>query len=157
LRPESVLDFLPAVAHEALEIGRGLRIPGDEIVETASRSRGPGGQNVNKTETRVTLHWSLRESRALSPEQRGRLLEAFAGRLTREGELVVRSDRARTRPRNRALARERLAELVRAALTPRTPRTKTRPTRASKERRLTGKRQQSERKRARTRVRERDA
>jgi ribosome-associated protein len=145
------------VAHEALEVGRGLRIAGDEIVETASRSRGPGGQNVNKTETRVTLHWCVRESRSLGPEQRERLLAVFAGRLTRDGELVVRSDRARTRGRNRELARERLAELVRAALAPRTPRTRTRPTRASKERRLAGKRERSQRKQRRRPVRERDA
>src|SRR5262245_50301230 len=113
---------------EDLEVGRGVRIPGAEIVETASRSRGPGGQNVNKTETRVTLHWNLRASRALGAEQRARLEHALATRLNREGELVVRSDRSRSRIQNREHARERLAELVRAALAPRKPRTKTRPT-----------------------------
>lgn len=145
------------MAQADLEIGRGLRIPGEEIVETASRSRGPGGQNVNKTETRVTLHWSARATRALPDDLHARLMAALAGRLTREGELVVRSDQFRSRLQNRDAARERLAELVRAALAPTKKRTRTKPTRSSKERRLGAKRVRSERKRARGRVRERDA
>jgi ribosome-associated protein len=141
------------MARGDLDIEPGLAIPDDEIAESASRSRGPGGQNVNKTETRVTLHWNARASRALRPEQRARLLARLAGRLTREGELVVRSDVHRSRARNRDAARERLAELVRAALAREKPRRRTKPTRASAERRLSGKRERSERKRARGRVR----
>jgi ribosome-associated protein len=145
------------MAHSDLPIQPGLEIPDDEIVESASRSRGPGGQNVNKTETRVTLHWNALASRALAPEQRARLRARLARRLTRAGELVVHADTFRSSARNRDAARERLAELIREALVREKPRRKTRPTRASGERRLAGKRDRSERKRARGRVRERDA
>jgi ribosome-associated protein len=140
-----------------IRVSETLCIPDDEIVETASRSRGPGGQHVNKTETRVTLRWSVAASRALSAEQRARLLRALAGRLTQRGELVVRCDRFRSRGRNRDFARQRLAELVRESLRVRTPRIGTRPTRGSAERRLAAKRGRGERKLGRGRVRDLDA
>jgi ribosome-associated protein len=142
------------MARGALRVAPGLAIPEHEIVETASRSRGPGGQHLNKTETRVTLRWNAVASRALSGEQRAHLLRNLAARLTRAGELVVRADRYRSRARNREDARERLAELLRAALERRLPRIETRPTRASKERRLAAKRTRAERKRARAAVRD---
>ena len=142
------------MARTDLRVAPGIAIPEPEIHESASRSRGPGGQNVNKTETRVTLRWDAARTRALSPDARALLLRALGRRLTRDGELIVRSDRERSRARNRALARERLAELVRAALERPAPRIDTRPTRASKERRLRAKRSQGERKRRRAAVRE---
>jgi ribosome-associated protein len=142
------------VAQQDLRIAPGIAIPDHEIVETASRSRGPGGQNVNKTETRVTLRWDAVHSHALSGEMRARALRALAGRLTRGGELLVRSDRFRSRERNRAFARERLASLVAAALERPRPRVKTKPTRSSRERRLEAKRTRSARKQARGRVRD---
>ena len=142
------------MARTDLRVAPGIAIPEPEIHESASRSRGPGGQNVNKTETRVTLRWDAARTRALSPDARALLLRALGRRLTRDGELIVRSDRERSRARNRALARERLAELVRAALERPAPRIDTRPTRASKERRLRAKRGQGERKRRRAAVRE---
>lgn len=142
------------MARGDLQVSDALRIPGDEIVESVSRSRGPGGQHVNKTETRVTLHWNAAASRALRAEQRARLLRTLARRLTREGELVVRSDRSRSRARNRDFARERLAELVREGLRVRQPRIGTRPTRGAAERRLAAKRGRAEHKRRRGPVRE---
>jgi ribosome-associated protein len=142
------------MARQDLRIAPGIAIPEDEILETASRSRGPGGQNVNKTETRVTLRWCLLDSRALQGPQRARLLRVLAPRLTREGELIVRSDRFRSRARNRDAARERLAALVSDALAPRVPRIPTRPSRASAERRLAAKRGRAEQKRRRGPVRE---
>jgi ribosome-associated protein len=138
----------------ALRVAPGISIPEQEILETASRSRGPGGQNVNKTETRVSLRWNAARSGALRGEDRALLLRALAARLTRAGELIVRCDRFRSRARNREFARERLAELVRAALARREPRVHTRPTRASVERRLARKRSRAERKRARGAPRE---
>ena len=137
------------MARGDLRIAPGIAIPEDEIVETASRSRGPGGQNVNKTETRVSLRWNAAHSRALRGDERSLLLRVLGARLTHAGELIVRCDRYRSRARNREFARERLAELVRAALVRREPRVHTRPTRSSIERRLAAKRSRAERKRAR--------
>lgn len=115
-----------------LEIDSDLTIPGAEIREAASRSGGPGGQHVNKTNTRVTLRWNIRKSRALTSHQRGQLLQRLRVRLTLEGDLVVNADRTRSRARNREHARQRIVELVREALTERVVRVPTQPSRASK-------------------------
>jgi ribosome-associated protein len=127
----------------ALQVSPALRIPADEIHESASRSSGPGGQHVNKSETRVTLRWNVRDSAALDATQRRRLLTRLAARLTRRGHLVVHSQQFRSRARNRAVARERMAELVRAALQVQRSRVATRPSRTSVRRRLEGKRRRA--------------
>jgi ribosome-associated protein len=137
---------------EGLEVRPGLRIPEEELTEQASRAGGPGGQKVNKTSSRVTLRWSIARSAALSERQRARLLARLRSRLTREGELVLHSQRSRSQAGNRELARARLAELVRAALIEPSPRRATQPTRASRERKLDAKRRRSARKRERGRV-----
>ncbi len=139
---------------EALEVRGDLRIPAEEIHESASRSSGPGGQHVNKTETRVTLRWNVAESRVLGEGRRRRLLSRLSARITNRGHLVVHAQRFRSRGRNRVLARERMAELVREALRQRAPRRPTRPSRAGRERRLDAKRRQAARKRGRGRPRE---
>lgn len=131
---------------------RGLLIPAAEIVELASRASGPGGQNVNKVSTRVTLRWDVRESDALSESQRTRLVERLDNRLTQRGILVVNASRMRSRVRNRELARQRLAELVDEALAVPRSRTPTRATRASKVRHQTAKQQRAQLKRRRARV-----
>jgi ribosome-associated protein len=140
-------------ARDDLEIRPGLRIPGSELTETASRASGPGGQHINKTNTRVTLRWSVAESEALSAQQRRRLLRRLAQRLTRRQQLVVHASRFRSRARNRQLARERLAELVRDALRTRRARVPTSPSRAARERTRADKRRRSAVKRTRGRVR----
>ncbi|MBK7950798.1 MAG: aminoacyl-tRNA hydrolase [Deltaproteobacteria bacterium] len=127
----------------------GHCIPESELVEQASRSGGPGGQHVNTSSTRVTLRWNLRETCGLRPEARARALERLARRLTRDGELVIHADRHRSRHRNRQDARERLRLLVEAALVVQTPRRPTRPTRASKTRRLDAKRRHGDTKQRR--------
>ena len=132
---------------------RGLVIPGAELRETASRSSGPGGQHVNKSNTRVTLRWSVADSVALGPNQRRRVLRRLASRSTRDGEVLVHASRHRSRARNRELARERLAELVRDALVVRKPRRPTRQSRASKERGLAAKKHRGAVKRLRGRPR----
>jgi len=135
-----------------LVIHSRLVLPEGELQESASRSRGPGGQHGDKASTRVTLRWSLRDSRSLSDGQRARLRERLAGRLTRAGAVVVHADEHRSRARNRAAARARLAELLRAALRRPAPRRPTKPTRASRERVRAEKRRRSEVKRKRGRV-----
>jgi ribosome-associated protein len=134
-----------------LEVQRGLTLPGHEIIESASRSSGPGGQHVNKTSTRVTLRWNARTSSALTATQRRRLLRCLASRLTRDGELLVHASRQRSRARNRELARERLAELVRDAVAAPRRRIATRPSAGSKARRIDSKRARSSVKRTRRR------
>jgi len=132
-----------------LEIQPGLLIPEDELQVSYSRSGGPGGQNVNKLETRVTLRYSVRESQALDEAQRARLLERLSSRLTSEGELLVHASRQRVQGRNEKEARERLAGILREALAVPKKRRATRPTHGSKKRRLAQKQRRSETKRLR--------
>ncbi|HZL99276.1 MAG TPA: alternative ribosome rescue aminoacyl-tRNA hydrolase ArfB [Planctomycetota bacterium] len=126
-------------------------MPEDELVVEASRAGGPGGQNVNKVSSRVTLRWSVAASRALDEPTRERLRQRLASRLTRGGELVVHAATSRSQAENRRAARERLAELLREALFVPRERRPSRPTRASRERRHEGKRRRSAAKRRRRR------
>ncbi len=139
--------------HSDLRVDEGLVIPAEELHEAASRSGGPGGQHVNRSRTRVTLRWNVRESNALDARSRRRLTRRLAGRLTRRGHLVVHAGRHRSRARNRTLARERLAELVREALRERRTRVATRPSTGARQRRLETKRRRSAVKQTRARVR----
>lgn len=120
-------------------IDRRVMIPTDELVFTFSRSSGPGGQNVNKVNTRATLRFDVRASQAFSPVQRERLLAVLAGRLDRDGCLVIDCQVHRSQADNRAEAIRKLATLLRAALRPPKVRHRTRPTKASVERRLASK------------------
>src|SRR4051812_18321733 len=133
-----------------IAIDDNLSIPEEELTFITSRSGGPGGQNVNKLETRVTLRFDLVASGSLSEEQKARLRERLATRITKDGVLQVTSQRHRTQGANREAAVERFAELVSEALQEEVPRRKTRPSRAAKARRLDEKRRRSGRKRDRT-------
>ena len=132
-----------------LEIGQGVRIPAAELRQSASRSSGPGGQHVNKSATRVTLRWNVRESGALDEAQKARACSGLATRLTRAGELVVHAEASRSRARNLEAAQARMAELIADALEVPRSRRPTRPTAASRGRRLDAKRQRSDLKRSR--------
>jgi len=129
-----------------IQINNSLSIPEDELVLAASRSGGPGGQNVNKVSTRVMLRFDVAHSPCLSEPQRARIAERLHNRLTRDGVLVLNSQQHRTQPANRAAVIERFAELLRDALRPIPVRKKTRPPRAVAERRLEAKRLRSRRK-----------
>ena len=124
-------------------------IPGDELSESFSRSAGPGGQNVNKVASKVELRWNPQTSRALGAADRAWLLERLADRITASGDLLVRSSLTRDQLRNRVDARERLAEMVRAALVRPRKRVATRPGRRAVERRISGKKRRGELKQSR--------
>ncbi|GAA2008695.1 MULTISPECIES: alternative ribosome rescue aminoacyl-tRNA hydrolase ArfB [Nocardioides] len=131
-----------------LPLTRTLVIPGSELAERFSRSSGPGGQGVNTADSRVELSYDVAAS-SLPAATRARVLEALAGRLV-DGVLTVAASEHRTQLANRRAARERLADLVRrAAAPPPPPRRATRPTRGSKERRLSAKKRRGDVKRGR--------
>jgi len=127
----------------------GLVLPASAISIRFSRSGGPGGQNVNKVETKAEVLFDLAGTTLLGPADRARAMARLASRLTKEGVLAVACDRTRHRERNLREALERMGEILRAAILPPRPRRPTRPTRASKERRLDEKRRRSARKRDR--------
>jgi ribosome-associated protein len=132
-----------------LPVDDRLAIPEEDLSFLTSRSGGPGGQNVNKLETRVTVRFDL-ASPSLTDDQRARLRERLATRITRAGVLQVTAQRHRTQAANREAAVARLVELLRAALAEAAPRRPTRVSRAARARRVDAKRLQGERKRART-------
>jgi ribosome-associated protein len=132
-----------------LVVSPALGIPLGELEIRATRSAGPGGQHVNTSSTRVEVVWDVAGSPTLTEEQRVRLLARLATRLDSTGRLRLVAGARRSQLRNREAALERLAELVAAALVVPKRRKPTRPTRASKERRLTAKRQRGARKRER--------
>jgi ribosome-associated protein len=131
-----------AGAPQRVWIARDLTLDPAEIEESFVRAAGPGGQHVNKTSTAVQLRFDVRRSPSLPHDVRARLERLAGRRLTRDGVLVLVAQGERSQKRNREEALARLVALVRAAARPPTPRTKTRPTKGSKERRLAGKKRQ---------------
>ncbi len=132
-------------------IDSNLSIPEDEISLSFSRSSGPGGQNVNKLNTRVTLRFDVIGSPSLTDDQRERILERLPTRISREGILRVVSQKHRTQKMNREAATERFAELLREALVRIPPRKKRGVPAGVKRKRLEDKRRRSRLKADRTR------
>jgi ribosome-associated protein len=126
-----------------LAIADDLEIPEGELVERFVRSAGPGGQNVNKVASAVELRFDVAGSRVLPDAVRVRMLLRRDRRLTDAGVLVIQANRFRDQGKNREDARARLIALVRAALIVPKRRIATRPTRASKERRIDAKKTRS--------------
>jgi len=126
-----------------------LHIPLREFEFTFSRSSGPGGQNVNKVNTKALLRWPVTTSSSLPDAVRRRLLTKCGRRITVEGDLLVSSQRFRDAGRNTADCLEKLRAMIAEAAEPVRPRRPTRPTRSSVRRRIENKRRQSQKKQGR--------
>jgi len=133
-----------------LSISPAIAIPDEELTERFVRASGPGGQNVNKVSTAVELRFDAANSPSLPEAVRARLLARRDHRIGNDGVIVISAQRFRTQERNRQDARERLVALIQTALHAPRPRVATRPTRASKERRLEAKKERGQIKRGRT-------
>lgn len=134
---------------EPLRINSRLILPPGELHVSFSRSGGPGGQNVNKVATRVQLRFSVLESPSLGERRRALLMRQLKSRLTKGGEVIVHASSHRERGRNLEEARQRLAALLCSGLQMPRKRKPTKPTRASKRRRLDAKRKRGDLKRSR--------
>ncbi|MCF3592716.1 aminoacyl-tRNA hydrolase [Rhodobacteraceae bacterium LMO-12] len=136
----------------SLRITDEILIEDWELTESFTRSSGPGGQNVNKVSTAVELRFEADRSPNLPGPVKARLRRLAGRRWTKEGAIVIFAEETRSQARNREIARERLVELIRAALVKPKRRVPTKPTRGSKERRLKAKKVRGEVKKLRGRL-----
>ncbi|HET7615236.1 MAG TPA: alternative ribosome rescue aminoacyl-tRNA hydrolase ArfB [Gemmatimonadaceae bacterium] len=133
-------------SRNVLAVNGALSIPRAELDVRVSRSSGAGGQHVNKTSSRVEIFWNVRTSGAVTEAQRALLLARLDSRLNADGSIRVVASDMRSQSRNREIAEERLAEVVRRALVVQRKRKPTKPTRAAKEARLDSKKRHSRKK-----------
>ena len=136
-----------------LFVASGVEIPDSDLSVAFTRSPGPGGQNVNKVASAVQLRFALAANSTLRPDVKSRLRALAGKRVTDDGELLIVSRESRSQEQNRRLAEERLVDLVRRALVTPRKRVATKPTRASRERRLEVKSRSQKTKRLRGKVR----
>ena len=135
-----------------MQVTQTLFIDEREISESFIRASGPGGQNVNKVSTAVQIRFDILHSASLPEDVRARLLVMVRSRLTKEGVLIITAQRYRSQDQNRQDARRRLADLIFRATIPPTKRVPTKPTRASKESRLSAKTHRSRLKQGRREI-----
>ena len=114
-----------------LKVNHRIQIPLTELQFSFARSGGPGGQNVNKVNTKATLHWRVTETPSLPPAVRERFLERYQRRISKEGDLVLTSQRFRDQGRNVADCLAKLRDLIAEVATAPKPRMKTKPTKSS--------------------------
>lgn len=129
-----------------MRVGPNITIPREEFEFRFDRSSGPGGQNVNKVNSKATLHWPVTTSPSLPESVRERFLLAYSNRINKDGQLVVSSQRYRDQAKNVEDCLERVREMVLKAASPPKRRRKTKPTLASKRRRLDAKKRRSQKK-----------
>jgi len=122
-----------------LKIKDDLAIPAQELEITTSRAGGPGGQHVNKTSTRISIRWNIAATQILSLEQKNRVLEKLAGKITTEGDLIVHNSASRSQLQNKEAALMNLASLIRKALHVPKKRMQTKLPKTAKEARLQAK------------------
>jgi ribosome-associated protein len=139
-----------------IEITSDINIPEKEITEDFIRSSGPGGQNVNKVSTAVQLRFDVKNSPSLPEGVRRRLIGLAGNRMTKDGVLVIKAERHRTREQNRKDAINRLADLIVTAAKVPEYRIKTRPTPGSRIKRLEAKQRRGQLKRRRGRISDSD-
>jgi ribosome-associated protein len=131
---------------ELLQVTDTIAVPRSELVYRASRSGGAGGQHVNTSSTRIEVLWDFQRSSALDDAQKDRVRKKLAARIDAEGLVRVVAGNRRSQLQNRGAAEERLAALIRDAMHVPKKRRATAPTKASRQKRLDGKRQQSKKK-----------
>ncbi|MFN3840231.1 MAG: alternative ribosome rescue aminoacyl-tRNA hydrolase ArfB [Cyclobacteriaceae bacterium] len=123
-----------------------------ELRFTSSRSSGPGGQNVNKVNSRVSLRWDVAHSRVLTDEQRSTLTRSMGRFISLDGVLMLQAQESRSQHQNKEAVLQKLDELLRKAFTKERPRKRTRPTTASKEKRIDRKKRLSDKKQWRKKI-----